>query len=346
MKTCFCNANLIASLTDSSIKTYCSAELQDLYIEQGVQYAIIFASTLTNFLFGLVVDKIINCTRPSSESQSLKVKTLVYTIFLIFNSIFLPILLYSDIFGFKTSSYFSFLTLISQGISSFLQVDNLQFYLDYSPIWYRNVSPMFTNFILLDIATIWVMFIVSKVKASFIGISDKEEKILQKHMNEEITAYQFSPYKEYSAFIMILFMGVFLSPGIPVLIPLAFLNLLSRYVTNRALIQQSSTRVDGLGIIFNELPHTLLPILLFVTCLNGCWMLTANTQIYPNILPFNVKLWQINNWSIMQRELYLPFYFFMALFVLAEYVFHHTIGRCYNCIKSSCFDKKRTVHPS
>jgi hypothetical protein len=115
---------------------------------------------------------------------------------------------------------------------------------------------------------------------------------------------------------MILFMSIFLSPGIPVLIPLAFLNLLSRYVTNRSLIQQDSTRVDGLGIIFNELAHTLLPILLILSSLNGCWMLTANSQIYPNILPFNVKIWDVNNWMIMQRELYLPFYFFIALFVV------------------------------
>jgi hypothetical protein len=160
-----------------------------------VQYIIILASALTNFLFGLIVEKIINCTRPTSESQSLKIKTLVYTLFLIFNTIFLPILLYSNIFGFKSSSYFSFISLISSGLSSFLQISNLQFYIDYNLIWYRNVSPMFTNFIIFDLLMIWIMFIVSKFRASFINLSNKENKILQKHMNEEITSFQFSPYK-------------------------------------------------------------------------------------------------------------------------------------------------------
>jgi hypothetical protein len=119
-KTCYCNANLITALTDSSIQTYCSGELTAIYIEQGIQYAIILTSAFTNFLFGFVVDKIVNCTRPASQSQSLKVKTLVYTIFLILNTILLPIFLYSNIFGFKTASYFSFITIISSGLRSFL----------------------------------------------------------------------------------------------------------------------------------------------------------------------------------------------------------------------------------
>jgi hypothetical protein len=156
---CYCSSNLLSSLTDASIKSFCSSQLTGLYIEQAIQFVIIGASAVTNFLFGLVVDKIINCTRPTSQSSSLKFKTLIYTIFLIFNTIFLPILLFSDIFGFKTSSYFSFLTLISSGVSSFFSVDSLQFYVDYSPIWYKNVSPIFTNYLILDVVTVWLVFL-------------------------------------------------------------------------------------------------------------------------------------------------------------------------------------------
>jgi hypothetical protein len=173
VKTCYCNANVFTALTDSSIQNYCSSELQSIYIEQGIQYAIIITSALTNFLFGLVVDRIVDCTRPTSQSDSLKVKTLVYTIFLILNTIFLPILLYSDIFGFKTSSYFSFLTVISSGLSNLLQVDSLQFYLDYNQIWYRNVSPIFTNYIIFDTLGIWLMFMISKCQANYTSLSNK-----------------------------------------------------------------------------------------------------------------------------------------------------------------------------
>lgn len=183
-KTCYCNANLLSSLTDSGIKSFCSSELESIYIEQGVQYAIIAVSALTNFLFGLVVDRIIDCTRPVSQSSSLKLKTLILTIFLIFNTIFLPILLYSDIFGFKASSYFSFVTLISSDISNFLQVDSLQFYLDYSPIWFRNVSPIFTNYLIFDTFIVWLSFIFSKYRSNYEGLQSSEGKMLQKHMNQ------------------------------------------------------------------------------------------------------------------------------------------------------------------
>lgn len=89
---------------------------------------------------------------------------------------------------------------------------------------------------------------------------------------------------------MIIFMALFLNAGIPVLLPLAWLDLMSRYITNRSLIQHSSTRVDGLGVSFNELPHIFLPFLIVAGCINGCWMMTANSQIYPNGITLNISI--------------------------------------------------------
>lgn len=129
-----------------------------------MQIAITLVSTITNFIFGVVINRIVNCTKPSSHSQSLKTKTIIYSVFLIFNTVFLPILLYSNIFGFKASSYFSFLQIISTEFTNLLQVESLEFYMDYSPIWYRNVSPIFTNYLVFDLISIWVMFIVTKCK--------------------------------------------------------------------------------------------------------------------------------------------------------------------------------------
>lgn len=82
-------------------------------------------SAITNFLFGFVVDKIVNFTRPATYSSGLITKTIIYTAFLIFNTVFIPILIYSDIYGFKTTDYASLLTIISSDLKNAFQVNDL-----------------------------------------------------------------------------------------------------------------------------------------------------------------------------------------------------------------------------
>jgi hypothetical protein len=141
--------------------------------------------------------------------------------------------------------------MISSGFSSFLQVEKLQLYLDYDTIWYRNVSPVFTNYLIFDVFSVWIMYFITKCRTNFSNLENDEKKVLQKHMNKDITSYSISVYKEYSNFILIIFLALFLYYGIPVLIPLAWINVLSRYITNRSLLQSNSRRVDGLGVVFN-----------------------------------------------------------------------------------------------
>ena len=66
-------------------------------------------------------------------------------------------------------------------------------------------------------------------------------------MNEKMVSYKLNAYKEYSYFNMIMFMAFFFNGGIPVLIPLAFLNLCSKYIVNRSLLQSNSSRIAGLS---------------------------------------------------------------------------------------------------
>lgn len=145
---------------------------------------------------------------------------------------------------------------------------------------------------------------------------------------------------------MVIFMTFFLNSGIPILLPLAWANLASRYITNRLLIQYFSTRVDGLGVAFNELPHTLLPVLIIAGCVNGCWMLTANSTIYPDAMQFSISLGDINSWIVMQRQLYLPFFIIIALIIAGEYFFYHFIIRFCACICSKCSQQKMVPLPS
>lgn len=77
--------------------------MNEIYTEQGIQYAIIGTSGFVNFLFGFIVDKVVNLTRPASHSAGYMYKTAFYTIFMIFNTVFLPLMIYANIFGFKTA---------------------------------------------------------------------------------------------------------------------------------------------------------------------------------------------------------------------------------------------------
>jgi hypothetical protein len=67
--------------------------------------------------------------------------------------------------------------------------------------------------------------------------------------------------------------------GIPVLVPLGMLNILSRYIANRSLMQKNSIRVEGLGEDFTSLSSLILTLILIVIPLLGEWMVIANTKV-------------------------------------------------------------------
>ncbi len=129
-------------------------------ISQGIQYGVIVTSAITNFLFGLIVDKLVSFVRPESRSAGLLTKTTIYTIFIILNSVFIPVLIYADIFGFIPSNYVSFITIISSDVKAFFSVSNLSFIPTFNTSWYNNVSVVFVNFLVMDIALTWVFFII------------------------------------------------------------------------------------------------------------------------------------------------------------------------------------------
>ena len=163
---CFCDSHLVDTFRDNDYKTLCDPYLENIYISQGIQYAVIATSAFTNWLFGLVVDKLVSCVRPESRASGLIIKTIIYTSFLIFNTIFVPLLVYADIFGFTPSNYISFVTIISTDIHNFFAVENLSFYPDFSEVWYRNLSPIYVNFMVLNTIAIWFFLCVEKCLAS------------------------------------------------------------------------------------------------------------------------------------------------------------------------------------
>jgi|JI10StandDraft_1071094.scaffolds.fasta_scaffold68729_3 hypothetical protein len=133
-------------------------------------------------------------------------------------------------------------------------------------------------------------------------------------MNEKIISWKINASDEYATFNLITFLSMFYSAGVPVLVPLAFVNLFSKYISNRSLMQSVSSRVDGLSEQFNSPPFSLIPVLLLFSNLIGDWMLTANTYIGA----FNYMTLAIPqiNFLIFNRLLIFPFYPILALVVI------------------------------
>lgn len=51
--------------------------------------------------------------------------------------------------------------------------------------------------------------------------------------------------------LLVVFMAMFYGAGIPVLIPIAFVVILSRYITGKILMLRFSSRIEGLTEDFN-----------------------------------------------------------------------------------------------
>ena len=98
-------------------------------------------------------------TKPNNLSSALVTHTLVYFLFIFINSLILPVLIYSDLYGIKPASYVSLVKLLIPSVD-FFNMESYQYYNDFTTLWYKNVSPFLTNFLIIDIVVLWVKFIV------------------------------------------------------------------------------------------------------------------------------------------------------------------------------------------
>ena len=161
-------------------------------------------------------------------------------------------------------------------------------------------------------------------------------------MNNKIAGWKLNAYVEYSYFNLIIFLGLFVCSGVPSLIPLAFINLFIKYVTNRSLIQNNSSRIIGLGEAFNYAPMILIPFTLLVAPLFSQWMLSGNDITSSN------KTMQISlntSFYLFDRQLWFPFYIIIAAIAVFEFLLYNTLIRFCSWLASCCYDKKKVVHP-
>lgn len=346
--TCFCNSNLF-SFSDGTIQNICKEIFKQLYIENGLQIAAAVISTVTNFLFAIISKKIIDFTKPNSYSSGLVTKTIVLFIFLFLNTCVLPLLIYADVYGFKISSYVSLIKLINPNIA-FFNMDAFTYYDDFTNIWYRNVSPYFVNFLVINLIMVWVMFAVKSIGNScrVSNLKDKEGKILQKTMNQDISSFEVDVVEETAQLFLVVFISLMYAGGLPVMVVLGAINIVSRYIANKYLILRYSKRIEGLTEDFSNLSIGILPIAMLISCLVAMWMFTASTYIYNTAMSVKIPfLDQYQNvFGMFPRVFYISYTLVLAVVILFYILFYNTVVRFFGWLGSLCYETKDTDQPA
>lgn len=146
------------------------------------------------------------------------------------------------------------------------------------------VSPYFTNFILIDIVLVWLKFVYEVIYSSCVVClaRRKEGKVTQKSMNKQIAGYEIDVVSSLSSTYLIIFMTLMYNAGVPILVPLCLVDLLSRYITYKGLVLGFSSRIQGMTDIINSISYYVLPFACLISCLVGTWMFTASSQFYPD----------------------------------------------------------------
>lgn len=103
-------------------------------------------------------------------------------------------------------------------------------------------------------------------------------------MNNEIASYQVDVVGETAQLMLVVFISLLYSAGLPVMVVLGALNIISMYVSNKYLILRYSRRIEGLNEDFSSLSEGILPFSMLFSCLFGVWMLTASSYIYPSAM--------------------------------------------------------------
>jgi hypothetical protein len=137
----------------------CITFFEAIYKYNGLQIASALISTVSNILFNIVVNVLVDFTKPSSHSNALITKSLLLFLFLVINSCVLPLLIFSEFGTVRMASYMSLLKI------SDLDFSKITFFSDFYSDWYRVVSPYFTNFVLIDIVIVWIKFFYEMVYA-------------------------------------------------------------------------------------------------------------------------------------------------------------------------------------
>jgi hypothetical protein len=223
-------------------------------------------------------------------------------------------------------------------------MDSFTYYSDFTQIWYRNVSPYFVNFLILNLVIVWASFAYRSCMNSrrVEKLREEEGKILQKNMNVEISSFQVDVVEETAQLFLIVFISLMYSSGLPVMIVLGAFNIISRYISNKYLILRYSKRIEGLTEDFSALSIGILPFSILLSCLFGMWIFTASSYIYNTAM--SVHIFFIDQYSnvfeLFPRIFYISYTFILAVIIVLYILLYNTIVRFFSWLGSCCYETK------
>lgn len=133
-------------------------------------------------------------------------------------------------------------------------------------------------------------------------------------MNNQITQFKVDASDQISNLFLIMIMVLLFFTGVPILLPLGFFDVLSRYLINRSLIQKNSMRIEGLGENFIQITVGILTFSIIIFSLIGEWMLMANSKVFSTVMDFygSGSLMFDSFFYELKIQLYIPFYIGIA----------------------------------
>jgi hypothetical protein len=162
-------------------------------------------------------------------------------------------------------------------------------------------------------------------------------------MNKDISGYEIDVVSSLSQAYMIVFMALMYNAGMPVLIPLCFADLVSRYVTGKLLLLGFSSRIQGMTEVINSISYYLLPFASLFSCLLGMWMFTASSEFYPGKIAIRIPFGDSveNSAFVLPRIFYISYTFVLACLVLCYILLENTIVRLLLWFVSLCWCSKQ-----
>jgi hypothetical protein len=132
------------------------------------------------------------------------------------------------------------------------------------------------------------------------------------------------------------------SAGLPVMIILGALNIISRYISNKYLILRYSKRIEGLTEDFSALSVGIIPFSILLSCLFGMWMFTASSYIYNTAMNVHIPfLDQYSNvFELFPRLFYISYTLVLAAIILLYILLYNTIVRFFSWLGSLCYETK------